>query len=49
MSLVESSFYTEMRRLLELRDRNDKISGHLRRNRTRDFTLKQEQVEVNLA
>ena len=40
------SIHTEMHRLIELRDRNDKMSGHLSRNRTRDFTLKQEQVEV---
>lgn len=40
--------YTEMLRLMELRDRNDNISGHLNRNRSRDFTLKQEQVEVRM-
>ena len=40
--------HTEIHQLMELRDRNDKISGHLNRNRSRDFTLKQEQIEVRI-
>ena len=36
----------EMHQLIELRAHNDKLANHLSRNRTRDFTLKQEQVEV---
>ena len=39
--------FTEMHRLMELRERNDKMSGRLNKNRSRDFTLKQEQVEVS--
>ena len=46
---VEYAFsFTEMHQLLELRDRNDKVSGHLARNRSRDFTLRQEQVEASV-
>lgn len=45
----KASHHKEMHQLMELRDRNDKISGHLNRNRSRDFTLKQEQIEERLS